>query len=539
MAAEHNPKILNWGCPFTTVGAIIQDQRENRRYPSRPYRAKCLRLVGLAGSEGLAEVGAMGYGQVLMLTANRKTSRRPYHAIIGFALLSLLNGCGGALSNREAEWPPIVKKWYDRAVASLRVGDMQDAALSSENASRLDPKRPEIRLLCAKVALSRLEFDRVVQLTDGLSDPAAESIRGRALWYGGRIQEAAETLEHLVANPDIHDSWAVDIAKLARRGIGRKPFTISGGLLAIADMPHVGRALLVPVEVDGEPALGMIATGVSETVVDASGGTEPKWVSLRFGERLEVKDVPALTKDLSSLSRQLNAPVKVMLGVNLLRHLHPTFDLYGGQFVVRNFEPPPPPVATTVSLAYVRGGGMLVRGGFGTGNATIPASFIIDTSMDFPMALDEGGWKKAGKKLSDLQPIAGSKGMSQGQVPLFTFGTLEIPDVPALSGVPIQEIERPVEMDLDGIIGAGMLAPFRVTLADEGRAMWLEPIPVDPSMLPPSSGHSGAAAPSTGASEASHGDGNPGSQKLTVPASKPSGQGTMPMSPAANAPLKR
>ncbi len=481
----------------------------------------------------------MGYGQVLMLTANRKTSRRPYHAIIGFALLSLLNGCGGALSNREAEWPPIVKKWYDRAVASLRVGDMQDAALSSENASRLDPKRPEIRLLCAKVALSRLEFDRVVQLTDGLSDPAAESIRGRALWYGGRIQEAAETLEHLVANPDIHDSWAVDIAKLARRGIGRKPFTISGGLLAIADMPHVGRALLVPVEVDGEPALGMIATGVSETVVDASGGTEPKWVSLRFGERLEVKDVPALTKDLSSLSRQLNAPVKVMLGVNLLRHLHPTFDLYGGQFVVRNFEPPPPPVATTVSLAYVRGGGMLVRGGFGTGNATIPASFIIDTSMDFPMALDEGGWKKAGKKLSDLQPIAGSKGMSQGQVPLFTFGTLEIPDVPALSGVPIQEIERPVEMDLDGIIGAGMLAPFRVTLADEGRAMWLEPIPVDPSMLPPSSGHSGAAAPSTGASEASHGDGNPGSQKLTVPASKPSGQGTMPMSPAANAPLKR
>ena len=182
---------------------------------------------------------------------------------------------------------------------------------------------------------------------------------------------------------------------------------------------------------------------------------------------------------------------------------------------------------------------MLVRGGFGTGNATIPASFIIDTSMDFPMALDEGGWKKAGKKLSDLQPIPGSKGMSQGQVPLFTFGTLEIPDVPALSGVPIQEIERPVEMDLDGIIGAGMLAPFRVTLADEGRAMWLEPIPVDPSMLPPSSGRSSAAAPATGASEAPHGDGSSGSPKLTIPASKPSGQGTMPMSPAANAPLKR
>jgi hypothetical protein len=480
----------------------------------------------------------MGYGQGLMLTANRKTDRRTSHAIVGIALLSLLNGCGGALSNREAEWPPIVKKWYDRATASLKVGDMQDAALSSENASRLDPKRPEIRLLCAKVALSRLEFDRVVQLTEGLSDPAVESIRGRALWYGGRVQEAAEALEHLVANPDIHDSWAVDIAKLARRGIGRKPFTITGGLLAIADMPHVGRALLVPVEVDGEPALGMIATGVSETVVDASGGTEPKWVSLRFGERLEVKDVPALTKDLSSLSRQLNAPVKVMLGVNLLRHLHPTFDLYGGQFVVRSFEPPPPPVATTVSIAYVRGGGMLVRGAFGSGNAAIPASFIIDTSMDVPMVLDEGGWKKAGKKLSDLKPIAGSRGMSQGLVPLFDFGTIEIPDVPALSGIPIQEIEKSVEMDLDGIIGAGMLAPFRVTLADEGRALWLEPIPVDPSMLPPSA----APAPAAGSTEPPRSEGNQAPQKLTIPtapASKPSGQGAMPMSPASNAPLKR
>jgi hypothetical protein len=158
--------------------------------------------------------------------------------------------------------------------------------------------------------------------------------------------------------------------------------------------------------------------------------------------------------------------------------------------------------------------------------------------MDVPMVLDEGGWKKAGKKLSDLKPIAGSRGMSQGLVPLFDFGTIEIPDVPALSGIPIQEIEKSVEMDLDGIIGAGMLAPFRVTLADEGRALWLEPIPVDPSMLPPSA----APAPAAGSTEPPRSDGNQAPQKLTIPtapASKPSGQGAMPMSPASNAPLKR
>ncbi len=480
----------------------------------------------------------MGYGQGLMLTAHILMVRRGFRSVLSLCILPLVFACGGAMSNREAEWPPLLKKWYDRAAGSLKVGDMQDAALATENALRLDPKRPEVRLIAAKVALSRLEFDRVVQLTEGLPDPATEAIRGRAFWYAGRVPEAAETLEHLIANPDIHDSWAVEIAKLARRGVGRKPFTTSGGLVAVADMPHVGRALLVPVEVDGEPALGMIATGMSETVVDASGGTEPKWVSLRFGERIEVKDVPALTKDLSSLSRQLNAPVKVMLGVNLLRHLHPTIDLYGGQFVVRTYEPPPPPVATTVPLSYVRGGGMLVRGAFGAGEAAVAASFIIDTSMDVPLALDEGGWKKAGKKLSELQPISGSHGMSQGLVPLFDFGTLEIPEVPAVSGVPIQEIERPFEMDLDGIIGAGMLAPFRVTLADRGLALWLEPMPVDPSMLPP--GYSGPT-PSKGAAESPRNNtGNPSESKPTPPpASRPSGPLPAPSSPSVNAPLKR
>jgi hypothetical protein len=186
---------------------------------------------------------------------------------------------------------------------------------------------------------------------------------------------------------------------------------------------------------------------------------------------------------------------------------------------------------------------MLVRGGFGAGDAEIPGSFIIDTSMDFPLALDEGGWKKAGKSLSELQPIAGSRGMRQGIVPLFDFGTLEIPDVPALSGVPIQEIERPVDMDLDGIIGAGMLAPFRVTLADSGRALWLEPPPIDPTMPAPIAGRSNATEqPPAGKTETTPGDGNKAVPRLAVPAvpaSKPSGQDTMPANPSTNAPLKR
>lgn len=495
-------------------------------------RPRCIRAS--SRWEGLAPVREMGYCQGLMSIASRFLRLRSWPSLLPACLIPLLVACAGTVTNQEAEWPPLVKKWYDRAASSLKTGDIQDAQLSSENALRLDAKRPEVRLQAAKIALARLDFDRAVQLTDGLYNAETQAIRGRAFWYAGRVQEAAETLEQLVSNPDIHDTWAVEIARLARRGVGRKPFTITGGVVAIADMPQVGRALLTPVEVDGEPALGMIATGMSETVVDSTGGSEPRWVSLRFGERIEVKDVPAITKDLSSLSRQLNAPVKVMLGINLLRHLHPTIDLYGGQFVVRSYDPPAPPVATVVSLSFARGGAMLVRGSFGEGERAVPATFLVDTAMDVPMALDEGGWKKAGKKVTDLKPLPGSRGMSQGQVPVFGFGTLEIPEVPAISGVAIQEIEKPIEMDLDGVIGAGMLAPFRVTLADAGRTMWLEPMPVDPSMLPPE------AAAAEAEKTTPRGDAGKGAPaKPAVPPSRPTGPAAgAPANPSLNAPLR-
>ncbi len=49
-----------------------------------------------------------------------------------------------------------------------------------------------------------------------------------------------------------------------------------------------------------------------------------------------MRDVPALAKDLSGISKQVNAPIKILLGVNLLRHLRPTIDSRkGSQFIVR------------------------------------------------------------------------------------------------------------------------------------------------------------------------------------------------------------
>jgi len=252
-------------------------------------------------------------------------------------------------------------------------------------------------------------------------------------------------------------------------------------------MPRVGTAaLIVPLELSGEPALGLIATGTAEAVID-SQTTEPQWVSLRFGERITVRNVPALAKDLSGISRQVNAPIKILLGVNLLRHIHPTIDFLGGQFVLRTFEPPPPPHATAVKLSYVRGGGMLLRGAFGSQASPAACSLLIDTSIPYPIALDDGGWKKAGVELSSLRSVPNSDSLRQGVLPMLRLGAFDVPEVPGLSGnLPVKEREDGLGIELDGLLGSGMLVNFRVTLVDGGRTMWLEDVPRE-ALVPPAS----------------------------------------------------
>jgi hypothetical protein len=372
----------------------------------------------------------------------------------------------------------VAKKWFDRAAASYRVGDLEDANTAIENALRSTPDREDVRLLAAKIALANLEYERVGELLQGVNGAEARGLRGRAYWYAGELDKAADELEALLSDPDVRDPWAKDIAKLARRGAGRAPFKVSGALLAVTEMPHVGStALIVPLEVNGEPALALIATNVPEAVLDSSSGATPAWISLRFGERLEMRDVPALAQDLSGLSRSVNAPIKALLGTHVLRKLNATLDFGGRQFVVRSFEAPPPPDATSVRVGYVRGGGMVVQAGVSASREASPLGFLVDTSLVFPVALDEGGWKSAGVAQSELKPVQGAPGIKQGLLPMLRLGAFEIPRVPAVQTSGIREMEESLGLDLAGLIGSGMLAEFRVTFADRGRALWLEDAP--------------------------------------------------------------
>lgn len=390
----------------------------------------------------------------------------------------LLVGCPAARVP-SVQRPEKAEKWYQRALAEFRRVEMDHSKDSARNALELVPKDPQVRLLAARVALAMLDYDEVVRLLNGVSGSAAASLRGRAHWYRGDVERAAEELDVLLADPDIDDGWAKSIAALAHVGAGRKPFEVSSasGAVVAVEMSRVAPGstplYVVPVEINGEPVLALVATGTAEVMLDSASSAKPSWISMRFGKRVEVRDVPALAQDLSGLSQQLGGPIKALLGANLLRHLNVTLDFRGRQFVARTYSPPPPPLASRLDVAYLRGGGMVINGHVAERESASP--FLVDTSTGFAVALDDDAWKKIGLDSSTLPRVGVPGGeVRQSSLSTLKLGTLIEPSLDAISGPNFDRLERELEVDLDGAVGAQLLSRYRITLADGGRVLWIE-----------------------------------------------------------------
>lgn len=420
------------------------------------------------------------------------------------ALCAVATACGPSGEARSPTQAPLSEQWLQRAKASYKSGDFDDARESAKKALAAAPADPEARELSARIALVRLDYAEALRLTEGLTSTQAHGIRGRAYWLSGDIEHAADELEALLADPSVKDSWAHDVAGLARRGAGRHPFAMEGGLVASVDVPRaiervpLGAAMVVPCELDGERVLALMATGTSEVLIDSNSRHEPAWVSFRF-DRVEINDVPALVQDLSPISRQLGVPIKAMLGAQLLRHAHATFDRRGDQFIVRRRDATPPPAASRVPLFYMRGGGMLLRATVTLqDDGAIP--FYVDSSRSFPLLLKDAAWQKAGVDLRSLVSLPDTPSIKSGTVPTFRMGGFDLAKMPALEGIDMSELATGMDVDLAGVVGADLLSFFRVTFADDGRFIWIEP---DPSLIAstsdPSAGQSPPApsAPST------------------------------------------
>lgn len=400
-------------------------------------------------------------------------------ALAGAAALGAA-GCGDGPDANAPSRSQLADKWLTRAKQSYRSGDAEDAAIAIDGALKAAPRDRETRLLAARIALAKLEFDEALKLSEGMEGSDAKAVRGRAFWYTGDIERAADELEDMLKDPTIKDPWARDVAKLARRGHGRHPFSIEGAVVTAVEMPGGGGpALVVPCELEGERILALVATNFGELMIDSASRREPAWVNLRFGESFEVKDVPALTHDLSGISRTLGATIKALLGVNVLRHMHVTFDRRGSQFVVRKSEPPPPPEASKMPIFYARGGAMMMRASISNkddGNALL----FVDSSAFYPLALEDGLLKRSGADLSTFRPEPGAPpSWKMGPLPFFKLGNVDISGFPAVQGAPFGDYKQTFDVDLGGVAGAGLLSVFRVTFADEGKWLWLE---LDPAM---------------------------------------------------------
>ncbi len=409
--------------------------------------------------------------------------RRPFLSLV---LCTALLACGSTFGPPAPPRPPAASQWLERARASYRAADFDDASDAARHALDASPNDPEVRELAARIALVRLDYSDALRLAEGLTSTDAHSTRGRAYWFSGDLEHAADELDAMLADPAVKDAWARDVAALARRGVGRHPFEMEGGSVAEVDMPRaldrvsLGAANVVPCELDGERILALVATGSSEVLIDANSRREPAWVSLRF-DRIEVKDVPALVQDLSPIARQLGVPIKAMIGAQLLRHAHATFDRRGDQFVVRRRDASPPPDANRVPLYYLRGGGMLLRATVAS-NGEAPIPLLVDSSRPFPLLLLDGAWKRAGIDVRSLSPVPDMPSLKHGTVPMFSVGGFDLAKTPAIEGADVSDLTRGLDIDLGGVIGADLLSFFRVTFGDDGRFMWIE---ADPALVGP------------------------------------------------------
>jgi hypothetical protein len=129
---------------------------------------------------------------------------------------------------------------------------------------------------------------------------------------------------------------------------------------------------------------------------------------------------------------------------------------------------------------------MLLRGALGAGDAAPSCSLLVDTTLTYPVALDGAAWTKAGVPSSGLRALPNGGNLRHGVVPLLRLGAFDVPHVPGLEGDgAVKEREQGLGVDIDGLLGSGLLATFRVTLFDGGRSLWLEDMPPEALQPPP------------------------------------------------------
>jgi hypothetical protein len=131
---------------------------------------------------------------------------------------------------------------------------------------------------------------------------------------------------------------------------------------------------------------------------------------------------------------------------------------------------------------------MMLRAGL-TSRDDSSVPLLVDSARPFPLMLEDAAWKKAGVDPRSLVAVPDAPNVKRGTVPMFRLGGFDLAKTPAIEGVNLGDVADGIDVDLGGIVGADLLAFFRITFADDGRFIWME---ADPTLV---SGGEGAPAP--------------------------------------------
>src|SRR5262245_60749611 len=116
-------------------------------------------------------------------------------ALVSLLLVAVASACAGSSTPARS---PVADKWLTRAKQSYRNGDFDDARQAADSALQSAPADADARLISARIALVSLNFGDAIKHTQGMLSTEAHAIRGRAFWYSGDIEAAADELEAML-----------------------------------------------------------------------------------------------------------------------------------------------------------------------------------------------------------------------------------------------------------------------------------------------------------------------------------------------------
>jgi len=102
-----------------------------------------------------------------------------------------------------------------------------------------------------------------------------------AMWLNGGIDEVSALTETFVRQRLHVDTGSVQPVSIDDASAFLARFANGSTATFEATRYARGHKALYTLEINGEPGLGLIATGTAEAVIDSSSGSQPSWVSLR------------------------------------------------------------------------------------------------------------------------------------------------------------------------------------------------------------------------------------------------------------------